>query len=51
MIIKLVNEFKLTVLRFQHPKSAGADLCMCVELTLDKKLCKIRTGPAGNNLW
>ena len=41
MIIKMVNELKLTVVHVAHV----ADLCMCVELPLDKKLWKIRTGP------
>ena len=43
MIIKMVTEFKLTVVHVAHPKP-DADLCMCVELPLDKKLWKIRTG-------
>ena len=30
-----------------HRRPCCADLCMCVDLPLDKKLWKIRTGPPG----
>ena len=36
MIIKMVNEFKLTVVHFFMPKP-DANLCMHVNLLLDKK--------------
>ena len=36
MIIKMVNEFKLTVVHFFTPKP-DANLCMHVNLLLDKK--------------
>ena len=41
----MVNEFKLTVVDCT-PKP-DADLCMRVDLPLEKKLWKIRTGPLG----
>ena len=41
----MVNEFKLTVVHCT-PKP-DADLCMRVDLPLDKKLWKIRTGNPG----
>ena len=41
----MVNEFKLTVVHCT-PKP-DADLCMHVDLPLDKKLWKIKTGPPG----
>ena len=44
----MVNEFKLTVVHvaYPNPMQFDADLCMCVELPLNKKLWKIRTGPS-----
>ena len=46
MIKTLVNEFILTVVHVAvWPE---ADLCMCVDLPLDKKnLWTVRTGPPG----
>ena len=41
----MVNKFKLTVVHVAHLNPMQIDLCMCVELPLDKNLWKIRTGP------
>ena len=41
----MVNEFKLIVVHCTA--KPDADLCMRVDLPLDKKLWKIRTGPSG----
>ena len=49
MIIKMVNEFKLTVVHFACPKP-DADLCMRVDLPLDKNTVENQdwaTGPPG----
>ena len=45
----MVNEFKLTVVHCtpKRPPKPNADLCMLMDLLLDKKLGKIRTGPPG----
>ena len=41
IIVKMVNEFRLTVVHFAGPNP------MLVDLPLDKKLWKIRTWPPG----
>ena len=49
MIVKMVNEFKLTVVHFCTPKP-DADLLMRVDLPLDKKTVENQdwaTGPLG----
>ena len=45
----MVNKFKLTVVHCtpKWPSKPNADLCMLLDLLLDKKLWKIRTGPPG----
>ena len=43
----MVNKFKVTLVHFARP-TPDADLCMRVDLPLDKKLWKIRTGPPGH---
>ena len=50
MIIKMISEFKLTVVHFARPNpmEPDADLWMRVDLPLDKKLWKIRTGTLGH---
>ena len=49
MIIKMVNEFKLTVVHFARPNSM--QICACAwSYRWTKKLWKIRTGPPGL-LW
>ena len=46
MIIKMVNEFKLTVFHFAHPNPM--QICACAWIyRWTKKLWKIRTGPPG----
>ena len=46
MIIKMVNEFKLTVVHFAHPNPM--QICACAWIyRWTKKLWKIRTGPPG----
>ena len=46
MIIKMVNEFKLTVVHFARPNSM--QICACAwSYRWTKKLWKIRTGPPG----
>ena len=46
VIIKMVNEFKLTVIHFAHPNLMR--ICACTWIyRWTKKLRKIRTGPPG----
>ena len=46
MTVKLVNEFKLTVVHFSGPNAI--QFCACAWIYGGtKKLCKIRTGPPG----
>ena len=46
MIIKMVNEFKLTVVHFARPNPM--QICACARIyRWTKKLWKIRTGPRG----
>ena len=46
MIIKIVNEFKLTVVHFARPNPM--QICACAWISLwTKKLWKIRSGPPG----
>ena len=48
MIIKMVNEFKLTVVHFACPNPM--QICACVWIyRWTKKLWKIRTGPRGRH--
>ena len=47
MIIKMISEFKLTVVHFPRPIPPKPD-GLRVDLPLDKKLWKIRTGPLGH---
>ena len=47
MIIKMISEFKLTVVHFARPIPPKPD-GLRVDLPLDKKLWKIRTGPLGH---
>ena len=46
MIIKMVNEFKLTIVHFARPNPM--QICACAWISLwTKKLWKIRSGPPG----
>ena len=46
MIIKMVNEFKLTIVHFARPNPM--QICACAWISLwTKKLWKIRSGPLG----
>ena len=49
MIIKMVNEFKFTVVHFARPNQMRICACVWIYRWTKKKLWKIRTGPPG--LW